>query len=98
MARHISGPITRLTPLDSAGTEAAGVPSRPASPVVSPWMTLLSAAAYLDYATATTAPAKAADAVRKLAERHRIPMFRRGRRLMIDRRDLDSWLRAQRVA
>lgn len=88
--------ITRLTsnrPLTgSIGHEDRSVSGRPTSP----WLTLESAAAHLGYDMAE--PKKAADAMRALARRHRVPMYRRGRRLLFDRQDLDRWLRAQRVA
>lgn len=67
------------------------VPTRAASP----WLTLQSAAHYLGY---TTTPAKGADAVRQLVKRHGLPAYRRGRRWLLDRKDLDRWLRSNRVA
>ena len=62
---------------------------------LSPWLTLEEAAAYLHFAGD---PKTAAEALRGLARRHGLPMFRRGRRLMFCRMDLDKWLREQRVA
>jgi hypothetical protein len=63
----------------------------------SPWLTALEAAAYLRFDVATD-PKRAADAMRALARRKGLPMFRRGRRLMFCAYDLDTWLRSQRVA
>ena len=77
---------------EKLGTEAGSVSRRPSSP----WLTPQSAAALLGYDMAD--PAKAADAVRKLARRHQLPLYRRGRRLLIARQDLDTWLRRNRVA
>ena len=76
----------------AACTETPGVPaSRPTSP----WLTLQSAAAHMGY---DGDPRKDADAVRQLAKRHQLPLYRRGRRLLISRTDLDRWLRGNRVA
>ena len=74
------------------GHEAPGVPARPASP----WLTAVDAAAHVGYDM--TDPRKAADALRHLARRHGLPLYRRGRRLLVSRSDLDRWLRGNRVA
>ena len=76
---------------EKLGTEAGGVLQRP----FSPWLTLQSAAEYLGY---FGDPRKDADAVRQLAKRHQLPLYRRGRRLLISRQDLERWLRGNRVA
>ena len=76
---------------ETLGTEDRHVAGRP----LSPWLTLQSAATHLGY---DGDPRKDADAVRQLAKRHQLPLYRRGRRLLISRIDLDKWLRAQRVA
>ena len=76
---------------EKLGTEDRHVADRP----FSPWLTLQAAAAYLGY---FGDPRKDADAVRQLAKRHGLPLYRRGRRLLIARQDLEKWLRGNRVA
>ena len=63
-----------------------------------PWLTLLEAAQYLRFDHVDTAPKKAADAMRQLARRRGIPTYRRGTRILFDRRDLDKWIRDRRAA
>lgn len=74
------------------GREAPGVPVQPASP----WLSLLHAARYIGYDAVDEQ--KTADAMRRLAKRHGLPLYRRGRRLLLDRREVDTWLRRSRVA
>jgi excisionase family DNA binding protein len=70
--------VERLTPL-----VAAIAPAEQASP----WMSIKSAAAYLD----TTE-----QALRGRVKRGEIPVYRRDGRLYFDRAELDQWVRGER--